>query len=225
MTVLLQMSQPRQYRGTKRAKFIKCAIFFDICNKNNKLNGQFMIKTKRLFLALVITDETKQAINQWQARHMESLYKKPVPADNYHVTLVYMGAIEQSKYDTVVEKLREVRSDNFQLTITKTQHFKNSKTLVLTPSTIPPKLIELQRNINRVVKQAGLPYETRTYNPHVTLFRKINDDEFAMLEEDGLPLPHFEIPVDHFALFESISTETGVHYRMLEDFELHGEYA
>lgn len=184
-----------------------------------------MIKTKRLFLALVITDETKQAINQWRARHMETLNKPPVPAENYHVTLVYMGAIEQSKYTTLVEKLKEVRSDAFSLTFNKTDHFKGPKALVLTPSTIPPKLIELQRNINRVVKQEDLPFETRTYNPHITLYRKVSDEAFEMLEEDGLPLPHLELPVEHFALYESVSTDSGVQYRKLEEFDLHGEFA
>lgn len=183
-----------------------------------------MIKTKRLFLALVITDETKQAIDKWRVRNMETLDIKPVPVDNYHVTLVYMGAIELSKYNDLVEKLRDVKSDNFQLSITKTQHWQGPKSLVLTPATIPPKLIELQRNINRVVKQAGLRYETRTYNPHITLYRKVSEDDFSLLEEDGLPLPHFDIPVDHFALFESVTCDSGVQYRLLEDFELHGEF-
>lgn len=184
-----------------------------------------MSKTKRLFLALAISDDTKHAINQWRARHMETLTQKPVPLDNYHVTLVYMGAIEQSKYATLVEKLREVRSDNFQLTFSKTQHFRGAKALVLTPASIPPKLIELQRNINRVVKQVGLPFETRTYNPHITLYRKVSEAQFQTLEEDGLPLPYVDIPVDHFALYESLSTETGVQYHMLEEFELQGEFA
>lgn len=184
-----------------------------------------MIKTKRLFLALVMPHEVKSQIDEWRARHMETLRLKPIPFDNYHITLVFMGTIELSQVKELVAKLRQVKADNFKLTINKTCHWPEPKVMHLVPSIIPPKLINLQRTINKVVEECGLPSETRTYRPHISLYRKVTAQQFEDLELDGLPEPHLTIPIEQFALYECVSDEDGVHYEKMEEFELIGEYA
>ncbi len=184
-----------------------------------------MKDTKSLFLALVLSEQTKQKIDVWRDRNLDSLEKKPVPADNFHVTLVYIGAVNESQLQLLITKVKEVKADSFKLTINKTCYWPQPKVLHLTPTTIPPRLIELQREVNKAIEQAGLPPETRTYRPHLTLYRKITLSEFEQLEEDGMPEPHTSIDIKQFAIYESVSDDDGVHYEQLEAFDLNGAFA
>lgn len=184
-----------------------------------------MKDTKSLFLALVLSEQTKQNVDRWRDRNLDSLGKKPVPADNFHVTLVYIGAVTESQLQLLITKVKEVKADSFKLTINKTVYWSEPKVLHLAPTSIPPKLIELQREVNKAIEQAGLPPETRTYRPHLTLYRKISSQDFEQLEEDGLPEPHTSIDINQFAIYESVSDDNGVHYEQVEAFGLNGVFA
>lgn len=185
-----------------------------------------MKQTKRLFLALVLSDETKQQVNTWRSRNLDTLdHKRPVPTDNYHVTLVFIGTVTPEQLPLLIEEIKTVKADSFKLTIDKTDYWPQPKVLHLVPTIIPPKLIDLQRKVNKATERAGLPCETRPYRPHLTLYRKITPGEFEQLEEDGMPEPHTSIDIEQFGIYESVSDADGVHYELVEAFELCGAFA
>ena len=179
-----------------------------------------MEATKRLFLALVIPDEIKAKLNTWRERNLYTLEQTPIPADNYHVTLVYIGAVARPHLIELRKQLSAIINDSFTLDINKTDYWPTPKVLHLMPTSIPPRLIDLQRKVNKATKLAGLPEETRPYRPHVTIYRKIKPEQFEQLEQDGLPEPNLRIPISQFAIYESISSPDGVYYKKLDVFDL-----
>lgn len=181
-----------------------------------------MVPTKRLFLALVLPDEAKARLNTWRNRNLYTLEQPPVPVDNYHVTLVYIGAVTQPQLIELRKQLGTVVADSFVLDINKTDYWPTPKVLHLMPTSIPPRLIDLQRKVNKATTQAGLPPETRPYRPHITLYRKIKPIQFEQLEQDGLPEPNTSIAINQFAIYESISSPNGVYYKKLDSYGLIG---
>jgi 2'-5' RNA ligase len=181
--------------------------------------------TKRLFLALVLPDEIKQKLNNWRALHLETIELPPVPVENYHVTLAYIGTVNADREKMLIERLGEIKADSFPLLINKTDYWPTPKVLHLIPTMTPPRLLDLQRKVNKAIEHIGLPIETRPYRPHLTLYRKISQERFEQLEEDGLPEPHVDIAVEQFAIYESISDRDGVHYEKMDAFDLIGAFA
>jgi 2'-5' RNA ligase len=181
--------------------------------------------TKRLFLALVLPDDIKQQINNWRALHLETLEQSPVPVDNYHVTLAYIGTVNVEREKILIDNLKKIKADNFTLVINKTDYWPTPKVLHLIPTMTPPRLLDLQRKVNKAIEQIGLPIETRPYRPHLTLYRKISPDSFEELEDDGLPEPHTTIEITQFAIYQSISSADGVHYEKMNAFELTGAFS
>ena len=179
-----------------------------------------MAQTKQLFLSLVIPDRAKQQLNTWRNRNLYTLEQAPIPTDNYHVTLVYIGAVNQHQLIDLRRHLSDITSDNFVLNINKTDYWPTPKVLHLMPTSIPPRLIDLQRKVNKATKRAGLPPESRPYRPHITLYRKIKPMQFEQLEQDGLPEPNTSITIKQFAIYESISDADGVYYKQLDTFNL-----
>lgn len=191
-------------------------------DNNNKLEGEPVLPSKRLFLALVLSDDSKQHINTWRARNLDTLDNTPIPVDNYHVTLVYIGTVNNEQLKTLIKQVKQIKADSFMLTINKTGYWQKPKVLHIMPTVIPPKLINLHRKVNLAVEQAGLTKEIRPYQPHVTLYRKIAPEQFKQLEEDGMPEPNTSININQFAIYESLSDAEGVHYQLIEKFDLTG---
>ena len=177
---------------------------------------------KRLFLSLVIPQEYKDQIDQWRDRHLYTLDRPPVPRDNLHITLVFMGMAEPVQIKKLIDQLQRLKCDNFSLNINRTEYWREPKNLHLAPTIIPPKLLDLQRNVNQIVEKSGLQWEKRPYRPHMTLYRGVTQAQFDDLLLDGLPEPHVDIPIEHFAIYESVSDANGVHYDLLEQFDLVG---
>ncbi len=197
------------------------------------------MNNKRLFLALELSEESKQQINHWRAQHLAVLQgkeqkaeKKPIPLDNYHITLVFLGATSPADEAELTSQLRQLRqlqsspfkAEAFDLHLDKTAYWLKPKLIYLAPSHVPPALLQLQQTVHNIVKTIGLPTESRPYQPHVSLYRKISPSLFQQLEQAGLPLPDVPLAITHFALYQSVSgVEAGVNgvtYPVVERFGL-----
>ena len=189
-------------------------------HNNNK--GNAVSTNKRVFLSLVIPEHYKQKIDQWRERHLYTLDRTPIPKDNLHITLVYMGMAEPIQLKKLADQLQRVAADSFSMNVNRTEYWPEPKNLHLAPTIIPPKLVNLQRQVNQIVEQVGLMWEKRPYRPHMTLYKKVTSEQFEDLLLDGLPEPHIDIPIEHFAIYESVSDETGLHYDLIEQYDLTG---
>ncbi len=77
------------------------------------------------------------------------------------------------------------------------------------PREWPNELTVLARALRRHGEKLGLGNGEQGYRPHVTLSRKATE---APRE---LPAPHFLLEADRFCLYQSVSTQDGVHYEPL----------
>ena len=143
------------------------------------------------------------------------LQGKPVPASNFHQTLLFLGQTSECLLMPLCELGARQSCPELHLRYDKFGAWFKPGVFFAAPSDIPAPLIDLVRQLSEGVKALGLEIEVRRYRPHVTLFRKIRK-----LPELNSQMPVLELVADRFVLYQSCSTRHGVEYRELASWPL-----
>ncbi len=146
-----------------------------------------------------------------------------VPPDNLHLTLRFIGDIEEPRLQDLTDNLSRIDIESFELTLAGFSTFGRGKPRALWVGAEPnPRLLQLQEKIERAIQAAGLPPEQRKFTPHVTLarFKQTKPSKIVpYLEVNGaIILPSLEI--QHFTLFSSQLSHRGSTYRIEHQFDL-----
>ncbi|MGR9072050.1 MAG: RNA 2',3'-cyclic phosphodiesterase [Gammaproteobacteria bacterium] len=165
---------------------------------------------KKLFFALW-PDEAVRLHTAGLLRGMQNLPLKPVTPDNVHVTLVFLGNVSEEDETILAARAGEIVSAPFEMRLDRLSFWRKPQILCLTPQHLASEVLALVENINRMVSSCGLPVETRPYKPHVTLARKARS-------KPDMPFEPIVWRADAFCLVQSVSTEQGVHYRVLQNW-------
>lgn len=138
-----------------------------------------------------------------------------IDAENYHVTLRFIGDVDRVVADDVHDALSQVRRPAFALTLGALDAFGGGKPRALVATArSAPALIELQAEHERLMRRIGLPPETRKFVPHVTLARLRNTPARAVADFLAFRgwLASREFQCDHFTLFSSRDSVGGGPY-------------
>lgn len=174
---------------------------------------------QRLFFALLPDEAVRKQLRRLQ-KDLSQAGGRPVPEENLHLTLLFLGNVETDKIDAVRDIAAGVAGCRFDLSLDTFGSFRqnNARVLWLGPSELPPELGALHQALCRQVENIGLPVRKETYRPHVTLVRK------ADLRQ-GLPEnPARSIPwtARRCALIASKLLPSGSRYEILAEKEFSG---
>jgi len=149
-----------------------------------------------------------------------------VPAENWHVTLAFLGEVATSRLANLTAALEPVAASfpPLQLRLDHLQWFPaptRARMLVLAASTADASdpLHELQRQLVQALRVEGFHTERRAYRPHLTLARLRG----AHKQFTPAPLPEIaplSLELAGLTLFESISTRGAPVYEPLQHFGL-----
>ena len=138
-----------------------------------------------------------------------------IDAENYHITLRFIGDIHESAAHEVHAALERIRRPAFTVTLNGLGAFGGDRprAIVATAKASPP-LIELQAEQERLVRRLGMPAETRKFTPHVTLARLRQVSPMAVADYLSFRawLASRAFDVDHFTLFSARDTVGGGPY-------------
>lgn len=97
---------------------------------------------------------------------------KWIDVENYHVTLRFIGDIDEATAREIVYELKRVQRRRFEVRIEGVMAFggKQPHSLVAKVAS-SPALSELQAEHERICQRLGLPAEPRKFVPHITLAR------------------------------------------------------
>jgi 2'-5' RNA ligase len=131
-----------------------------------------------------------------------------VPAENYHLTLRFIGETPGYRAEEIDHALSGLRARGFSLTFAGVGTFrKGGRTTALWAGVERnPQLDLLQSKIETALQRAGLDPERRRFSPHITLARLDNNVPEAKLAAfvQGHNLFRAEpFTVEHFTLFSS----------------------
>jgi len=155
----------------------------------------------RLFFALTFSNETKNKITpfrDWVAREAEK--GKYTRDANYHLTLEFLGETDPEKVPELKQILLQLNEPPPVLRVNRIDSFqKRNKKIIWLGIEEIPSLYQLQQQLVERLSNAGFETETRPYNPHITLGRRI----ILHKPLDTFCFEPFELPVHAIALMES----------------------
>lgn len=95
-----------------------------------------------------------------------------IDVENYHLTLRFIGDIDDATARDVFATLGQIRRASFTVTLDALDSFGGGKPRAIIAKAKPaPALVELQAEQERLMRRIGIPPEPRKFTPHVTLAR------------------------------------------------------
>ncbi|MCL8302216.1 RNA 2',3'-cyclic phosphodiesterase [Pseudomonas mosselii] len=154
---------------------------------------------KRLFFALPVSDEQCRALAQWR-RSLNLRSGKPVPAENFHVTLLFLGDVDAEQVPAICSAVDQLRRPVAppRLLLDRLQVWPRASVLVLEAQQAPAALLQLVYGLQQALLPLGVEAANREYRPHLTLAR-----DFRGQPPEAGTAPEFFLAARHFTLYES----------------------
>jgi 2'-5' RNA ligase len=188
----------------------------------------------RLFVALDIPDQTRESLASLIARLKPKCPSaRWVRVESMHVTLKFIGHTGEESLPAIRDALAAIRTgDPVQLDFCGLGFFPSERRprVLWCGISASPNAAELVADIDRALGQLGIPPETRSFTPHLTLARFNSHD----LHQRGKQPPglaeiiaeaHTQSEKDfgsaratEFHLFESKLRASGAEYMRLQTF-------
>ena len=163
----------------------------------------------RLFVAVELDESMKKALraiqNSWRRRGVEGNY---TPVENLHLTLAFIG--EWPDTDAVLEALSGLRFAPIELKLDGVGAFGDLWWAGLAENAALETLV---RRLRRALADAGVPFDRKSFRPHVTLLRRA--DCRGKEPPFDLPLPQARMCAEHISLMLSTRGRSGMIYTAL----------
>ena len=167
----------------------------------------------RLFTGIEIPAEIGLALSSFRGGLPGARWIDP---ENYHLTLRFIGDIDERMADDVTSILGERRQRTpLTITIDGLDTFGGGKPrAVFARTSGNGALNELQAEQERLLRQVGLPPETRKFTPHVTLARLRNASPIDVADYIAVRghFPKLTFTADRFVLYSSRNSVGGGPY-------------
>jgi 2'-5' RNA ligase len=165
-----------------------------------------MTDVRRLFIAIDLPKAVCFELARLVAEPPPGV--RPVPIAQLHLTLHFLGDVDETVRAAVVAGLGRVQLDPFSIAIRGTGVFPpRGRPSVLWAGVAPsPALLDLHAAVGGQVEAAGIAVESRPYLPHVTLARLMPGAPRGWLEPvlaATRSLAIDAIPVERFHLYWS----------------------
>jgi 2'-5' RNA ligase len=168
----------------------------------------------RLFFALWPDDAVRHAL----AAHCDAIAReaqgRATRADTLHLTLVFIGNVDDSRVSTLLACGDRVRARAFSLSVNRRAGFARARVAWLGGSDLPPELGMLHGELRAQVENAGFALHSEPLQPHITIARHCK----AFPDESGIAAIDWR--VESFVLVHSLPTPGGPLYRVLKHWTL-----
>ena len=175
------------------------------------------VATLRVFVALVPPPALAIALGDLARDVARRAHGRPVPADNIHLTLAFIGAWPAAQVASLLAAGTAVDADSMCITLDTQGGFRRAGIAWIGASSPPPGLGRLANSVTAALIANGVSYDEQRFHPHVTLARRCRGpypDEVA---------GPFAWDVDSIALMRSETGVEGVRYTRLATWPMRGK--
>lgn len=176
----------------------------------------------RLFVAIDLPDSIKHSLEPLASGLGDVRWTSP---DQQHLTLRFIGEIDNGQANDVADALTLVPGLPFELSLKGLGHFppRGEPRVIWAGVQATPELKALKRRIDRALQQAGIPRDSQKYKPHVTLARLRRPPTKAGLATYLMRHSLYRsqsFPVSGFKLFSSWLDGLGADYQVEASYDL-----
>jgi len=173
----------------------------------------------RLFTALEIPSEIVQSMARVRGGLPGARWVEP---ENYHLTLRFIGDVDDALAEEIADLLSTVERPAFELRIDGLDSFGGRRPRAVVAA-VPAvtELVELQADHERIMQRVGLEPD-RKYKPHVTLARLRDTSSRQVADFLSVRQPFRSPPfsVSRFVLFSSRASVGGGPYVVEAEYPL-----
>jgi len=181
----------------------------------------------RLFVAINLPDTVKEPLHELKTEIPTARWVK---IKNMHLTLRFIGEVEDDSVDALKSQLETIDAPAFELTLSGIGQFPKKQT---NPPRIlwigfeqEPALNQLQKQIETQIRELGYEANNKLFRPHLTLARlksnKLLPEATQFLEQHhDLKLNTFS--VGEFHLYSSKLSSSGPEYTREATYPLNEE--
>jgi len=166
----------------------------------------------RLFVAIDLPDEVAEPLVLMQAGVPGARWQT---REQMHLTLRFIGEVDERDAASIDEMLGSIADPHFSVQLKSVGEFGGKNPRALWAGVASNEaLTHLQRKIERVMQQLGLPPEERKYTPHVTLARLRGTPQGAVMDYITDHALYASVPFEAraFTLFSSHLSPNGSIY-------------
>lgn len=167
----------------------------------------------RLFVAIPIPDQLRVRLAGLRGQIPGARW---VPPENMHLTLRFVGELDEHAAEDVHDALERIAADPFDIQLSGVGHFESRGQVRALWAGVARNdaLAHFQSRVEVACQRAGLGPESRRFHPHVTLAR-CRETSLARVapfiaEHAGFVAPAF--PVERFVLYSSVLGRSGSVY-------------
>jgi 2'-5' RNA ligase len=172
--------------------------------------------TRRLFFALWPDETMREAMAHATRRAARASGGRPLPAENLHVTLAFLGSIPARRLAQLGEIAHAAASGEgpLELSFDHLEYWRAAQLLCALPTEPPARIASLARRLQELLTRGGFAPDLKPFRPHVTVARKVlrpgpigrmhpvlwRFSDLALLESRPLPAGALYSVVESFAL-------------------------
>lgn len=178
----------------------------------------------RSFLALPVDGEAATAITRRQG---EIPGARPVPEENLHLTLAFLGDQPEARLFDILPDIADIAGPAFDVTLGPPTLLGGKAARAIALVAAPNEdMTRLRAQSETVLRQAGLDLERRRFRPHVTLFRlprtldPATPTHIQRWLTAAATLPPVTFRAEELTLYRSILTPDGPVYDPLASIPL-----
>ncbi|MEN8129321.1 MAG: RNA 2',3'-cyclic phosphodiesterase [Pseudomonadota bacterium] len=169
--------------------------------------------TQRVFFALWPDEPTRRECARL-LRSMPRRRGRSVAEENLHITLAFIGSVDDAMLRCLLARAAQIRAKSFSLALTRVGYFARAKVLWLGPESCPAPMQGLVQRLNEGLSHCGYHPDSRPFAAHLTLFRK------AQPSKSKIEISPVQWRVKVFCLVESRAYPQGVRYHVLRRYPL-----
>lgn len=171
-----------------------------------------------------IRDQLQTIQNQLKPKHNGVKWVKP---ESIHLTLLFLGDIEQEQVDRVIRAVQTACESirPFTLTLKDTgafPDFKRPRVFWVGVSDKDQQLIRCYEKIESELEHSGFPKEKRSFSPHLTIGRVKNSQGISRIstELEAMKPDPISFPAREVVVMQSKLMPSGAVYTPLKKIEL-----
>ena len=167
----------------------------------------------RLFFALWPDDEVRAELERW-SRELHALWGgRPTRPENLHVTLAFLGKVDEARVAEVERAASEVAPRAVSLVLDQPGYWTHNRIAWAGASVVPPTLEALVSELRGALAKSQIRFDAKSFVSHVTLLRDAR-------EPAAMPaLAPIEWRLDGFALVQSVTLPRGSRYEIRKSWK------
>ena len=175
----------------------------------------------RLFVAVDLPEEIRSRLTGLQSGVFGARW---VSSENLHVTLRFIGNVDEGVGHDVVDALARVAAPGFEVSLETVGSFGEGKRPRILWAGVrrSEPLVHLFRKVDRAIVDAGLGPEDRKFRPHVTLARlkDVKREQVSQWIAANNLFSAGPMLVDRFVLYRSHLAQQGAIYEPVAEYPL-----